>query len=255
MRGTYVTCARHLARYQRVWLLTLIGRRRAAAEMPPLVRYFPAEYAHAFIERGEVLLRSLSYFRDYEDDGVRSDENEGTLVHHPREELRVTLVASGEQLQLPHRFEATAREGDIFIYCMSTELSRDIAMRFRSDTAVEIVESTKFLARVRSAISLRRRLCGFQLAHGHVRYYEWHEPPGPDWALPDVIAMRKLKTFDWQKEYRFVVPAHGAFDVENVKLTLVPAGYRRPKGVQPYPEIRLKLGNLSQWCRLHTLAR
>ena len=50
--------------------------------MPPLVRYFSEKNAHAFVERGEVLFRALSYFRDYEDKGVRADEHEGTLVQH-----------------------------------------------------------------------------------------------------------------------------------------------------------------------------
>ena len=55
--------------------------------MPPLVRYFNEKNARAFVEQGAVLMRSLSYFRDYEDDGVRSDEFEGTLArmfHHTR---------------------------------------------------------------------------------------------------------------------------------------------------------------------------
>jgi len=38
-----------------------------------LFRYMSAEYAEAFVRRGEILFRSLSYYRDYEDDGVRGD--------------------------------------------------------------------------------------------------------------------------------------------------------------------------------------
>ena len=36
--------------------------------MPSLFRYLSEENAHAFLERGEVLLRALSFYRDYEDE-------------------------------------------------------------------------------------------------------------------------------------------------------------------------------------------
>jgi hypothetical protein len=66
--------------------------------MASLFRYFSARNAEAFIERGEVLFRSLSYFRDYEDAGVRSDEHEGTLVHLPTAGLKVNKVAAARLL-------------------------------------------------------------------------------------------------------------------------------------------------------------
>ena len=94
--------------------------------MPTLVRYFSEENARRFLDQGEVLFRALSYFSDYEDDGVRSDEFEGTLVHLPKEGLRATMVASGQEVDLPYTLESTASEDDIFVYCMSTEVNKDI---------------------------------------------------------------------------------------------------------------------------------
>jgi hypothetical protein len=222
--------------------------------MPPLVRYFSERNARAFVERGEVLFRALSYFRDYEDKGVRADEHEGTLVHRPSDGLKVTLVASGESVALPqHRLESTAKEDKIFVYCMSTELSTSIAQRFEAEVAVEIIEPVKFLTRLRSSLSLRRCLRADQLIHQQVRYYEWHEPPIVDWALPERIAMRKPKSFEWQSEYRFAVPVRDAFRVENVSIKLVPLDAKRPPRTELHPQLLLKLGNLSKFCRVHKL--
>ena len=48
-----------------------------------LYKYFSErKWAEAFIN-GEVLFRSLSYFRDYEDNSVREDHNEGTSIYRP----------------------------------------------------------------------------------------------------------------------------------------------------------------------------
>ena len=221
--------------------------------MPPLVRYFNEDNARAFVEEGAVLMRALSYFRDYEDDGVRSDEFEGTLVHRPLEGLRVKLQATGEEVLLPHTFEATAKEDQIFVYCLSTELSASIAKRFQASVAVEIVEPIQFVAKLRAALNLRKRLRSHQLTHGPVKYYELHEPPIVDWALPERIALRKPKHFDWQHEYRFAVPLGDAFAVENVQTKLVPLGAVRPPREQAHPNLLLKLGNLKRLCHIHRL--
>jgi len=221
--------------------------------MPTLVRYFSAENARKFLDHGEVLFRALSYFRDYEDDGVRSDEFEGTLVHLPKEGLRATTVASGQEVDLPYTLESTASEDDIFVYCMSTEVNADIGERFKADVAIEITKPQVFFSRVRSALALRRRIKADKLMHQEVRYYERHEPPIVDWALPERIAMRKPASFSWQKEYRLAVPLGNAFAVENVQVKLVSLGAPRPPRAQAHPKLLLKLGPLASACRVHKL--
>jgi hypothetical protein len=221
--------------------------------MPPFVRYFNEENARQFLQGGEVLFRALSYFRDYEDDGVRSDPFEGTLAHRPMDGLRVKLTKTGQEVEMPYTLESTAREDDIFVYCMSTAVSREIGQRFGAQVAVEIIRPQEFLARVRSALALRRRLRPEKLVHQEVRYYQQHEPPIVDWALPERIALRKPLSFSWQQEYRLAVPLGDAFAVENVQVKLVPLGAARPPRAQAHPKILLKLGRLANICRSHTL--
>lgn len=221
--------------------------------MPALFRYLSSTNAKAFLERGEVLFWSLSYFRDYEDQGVRADEYEGTLIHRPENGLKLKLVPSGEEVSIPCTLESTAKEDDIYVYCMSTEFKPSIGERFNADVCVEILEPQKFMARVRAALELRARLRVKDIVHGEVKYYERHEPPIVDWALPERIAMRKPKSFEWQKEYRFAVPKGDAFRVENVDVKLVPLGQSRQFRSTTHPQILLKLGSLLKICRVHIL--
>ena len=221
--------------------------------MQPLYRYLSPDRLDSFVREGSVLMRSLSFYRDYEDAGVRADPFEGTLAHRPQDGLNVTMVESGELRSLPYTFESTAREDDIFVYCVSSELSSTIAKKFETPVCVEIHKPVQFLHRLRTALALRSRMRANALVHGDVRYYELHEPPIVDWALPERIAMRKPSDFSWQREYRFAVPLGEAFAVKNVSVKLTPLGAARPPRANAHPSISLKLGNLSGFCRVHRL--
>jgi hypothetical protein len=220
--------------------------------MQSLFRYMSPEYAEALVTKGEVLFRALSYFRDYEDEGIRADEHEGTLVHRPQDGLKIRLVKTGEEIAIPYTFESTAREDEIFVYCVSTECSELLASRFKASACVEIFEPSKFLIYLRAALARHPLIQNHQLVYDTVKYYELHDPPIVDWALPEKIALRKPKAFEWQREYRFVVPVGTAFKVENVAVRLVPLGLRRPPRATSHPEMLLSLGNLSKICRIHT---
>lgn len=220
-------------------------------QVSPLYKYLPKNWAETMIGRGSIKMDALSYFRDYEDAGVRQDEYEGTLVHRPEGGLVVKKVASGEEVPLDYSMEFTAHEDDIFVYCLSTECSASIAKRFGTDCCVEIAHPVKFIARLRNSLALRRQLDLKEMVHGPVRYYEHHEPPIVDWALPERITLRKPKSFDWQHEYRFAVPRNNAFGVENVKMNLVKVGTRRALRQTAHPRMLLSLGSMSKFCRLH----
>jgi hypothetical protein len=223
------------------------------SRMQPLYRYLGPRHVDSFLREGSLLMRSLSYYRDYEDAGVRADPFEGTLAHRPKEGLKVTMVGSGEIRSLPHTLESTAREDDIFVYCVSSELNPETAKQFGTGVCIEIHKPVEFLHRLRTALSLRSRIRASALVHGDVRYYELHEPPIIDWALPERIALRKPRHFSWQHEYRFAVPRGNAFAVENVSVKLVPLGGSRPPRATSHPSIALKLGNLSRFCKVHHL--
>lgn len=89
-----------------------------------------------------------------------------------------------------------------------------------------------------------------QRYHGIVEYRRPDTPPIVKWALPEQISFLKPEAWRWQREYRIVVGRRGAFDVENVQVSLqskemyqVPDSIRGP--------LSLKVGNLSRITSLH----
>jgi hypothetical protein len=219
-----------------------------------IYKYLATEYAERLVNRGEMLFRSLSYFRDLEDGGVRQDEFEGTLRHRPKGGLVITKE-SGEQVTLPHRFESIAKEEAIFVYCFSTELDPSLAQAFGADACVEISNPIKLLSKVKSAIRLRSAVKEKLVPAGLVRYYEDHDPPIVDWALPEKIAMAKRAGYSSQHEYRIAFAEGDAFSVENVQVQLVEENADRHTPNSEHSERLLKLGDLSKICNTHLFKR
>lgn len=219
--------------------------------MSSLYKYLPPKYVEAFIREGAVLFRPLSYFRDYEDAQVRGDEFEGTRLHRPQNGLEITLTATQQKVILPHSFESSAHEDDIFVFCLSTVLSADLAAQFQASVCVEIRNPSKFIAGVRAALLRRPSIKSKMLVHGEVKYYAPDQPPIIDWALPEKIAMSKLSAYIPQQEYRIAFAVNGAFRVENTRLRLVSPSERRAPRAMLHPERLFKLGSLAKLCKVH----
>jgi len=93
-----------------------------------LYKYFSEhKWAEALLD-GEVLFRSLSYFRDYEDKNVRQDQNEGTTVFRPDGGLIFNNLTRGKTFTLhaSHAFESTVKQDDIFVFCLSRSFTDEI---------------------------------------------------------------------------------------------------------------------------------
>jgi len=216
-----------------------------------LYKYLPAKYVKDFLRQGAVLFRSLSYFRDYEDSQVRGDEFEGTRIHRPHNGLEITLTATHERLVLPHAFESTANEDDIFVFCLSTVLSAELAAQFQAEVCIEIMNVGAFVSGIRGALRRRPSIKNKTLLHGPVKYYSPDQPPIVDWALPEKIAMSKLSEYAKQHEYRIAFAVNDAFCVENTRVRLVSPGEHRSTEASVHPERLFKLGNLAKHCNVH----
>lgn len=219
--------------------------------MQTIYKYLPEKYVDNFIKNGAILFRSLSYFRDYEDAQVRGDEFEGTRIHRPQNGLEITLAETQQKIMLPHTFESAANEDDIFIFCLSTIFSSELAAQFNATACIEITTPGRFIGGIKAAIQRRPSIKDKTLVHGKVNYYEKHDPSPIEWALPDKIAMSKLSTYSGQHEFRIAFAVNDAFRVENTKLRLVTPGERRHPRATLHPERILKLGNISKLCKVH----
>jgi hypothetical protein len=96
-----------------------------------IFKYFTEEaHAHAFINKGELLLRTLSFFRAQEDAGVRGDSHDGVLAYAPTEGL-VIKKQDGTGFTLKGgSFNSSVQPDDIFVFCASNECSAALAEKF-----------------------------------------------------------------------------------------------------------------------------
>jgi hypothetical protein len=222
--------------------------------MPSIFKYIPAQYVANFL-RGEVLFRSLSYFRDYEEKQVRGDLHEGTRLHRKPAGLETTNTTTGEKTVIPYSFESSAKGEDIFVFCLSTALSASLAHDFKTNTCIEIHSPAHLIGGIRSALNRRPSVKSKTVLHASVRYYEAGEDPIVDWALPDKIAMSKLRSYESQQEYRIAFAMNDALRIENTSLLLVPLGSEAIRTAVEHPEMLLKVGDLRRRCTVWEFGR
>jgi hypothetical protein len=217
-----------------------------------LYKYIPSKYLDAFVQRGELLFRSLSYFRNYEELQVRGDRFEGKRLFSPASGLEITKTETGEKFLLPWSFEATVQDREILVFCLSKTLSPELAREFNADTCVEITQPELLLARIRSSLQLRRWVRRGRLLHGPVDYYSSEEPPQAEWAVPERMVMRKTIEYTRQAEYRLAFARGDALQVNNVNTQITST----PGAIQPtlegHPEHVLRLGSVAKLCRVHS---
>jgi hypothetical protein len=216
-----------------------------------LYKYFSdRKWAEAFL-KGEVLFHSLAYFRDYEDEGIRNDKNEGTAIYRPEGGLVINNITQGKTFISPgSAFESRANPEEIFVFCTSRVLSDELAARLEMKTCVEIMKIQTFCTRIRNGLRARP---GTILRSGRVEYYEETEGGSPRWALPDMIALSKLKEkYEWQHEYRVLFCSTDALGFEKSSQRLVwgEAKKEAPKPTEHH-EYLVKARSLQDICRLH----
>ncbi len=219
-----------------------------------LFKYLPSKHLEAFVGSGKLLFRSLSYFRNYEELLVRGDRYEGKRLFKPGNGLEITKTESGEKLLLPWAFEATVRDRDIFVLCLSRTLSSELAREFGADVCVEITEPTALLSRVRSALLLRRWVRRGRLLHGPVEYYSPEDPPLAEWAIPERMIMRKTIEYSRQDEYRLAFARGAALQVNNVETQITSTPGLTQPTLDGHPEHMVCVGAIERVCKVHTMA-
>ncbi len=212
-----------------------------------LYKYFTErKWADTFLD-GEILFRSLSYFRDYEDNSVRGDQKEGTSVFRPEGGLIVTNHTQGTAFTMPgFAFEATAKQDEIFAFCVSRSLTDELRTKLKAVACVEILRVQTLCERMRKALPANATFRAER-----VEYYDQSDAPNPRWALHDRIAVSKLENFKWQNEFRFLFCCTDAFGFEKGDYRLVKGDAREaPKPAEHHNHL-LKTQSLCDICRLH----
>ena len=215
-----------------------------------LFKYYDQRiWAEKFLD-GEILFRSLSYFRDCED-AVRGDEYEGSSTFLPKEGLQITNQTRGTQFTLADfAFESTVKAHEIFVFCASRRFGDELVKEFNAVVCVEIEKIPTFCDRVQAALP---PTATFKARR--VDYYPQSQGGTPRWALPDDIATSKLERWAYQEEFRFIFSVTDALGFENVKTQLVRRKTRSAPNPQEHLTHLLKVGNLRDICRLRELQK
>ena len=216
-----------------------------------LYKYIPRQHADPFVQRGEVLFRSLLYFLASED--ARADELEGTHEYAPVGGLEITNHTQGWKRTTPgSSFRSSVKNPDkLFVFCTSQAFERDLAVKFGCDTCVEIADAEKFVLRLRGALRPHPRVKLNTLRCGPVKYYLTDNATETVWPLPDKIIMHKRDAFADEAEYRFAFSLKAdAFKFENVNVNVTTGPTPKIPGAT-YPEMIVRLGPMTDCCRIH----
>jgi hypothetical protein len=205
--------------------------------------YSDRKWAEAFLD-GEMLFRTLSYFRDYEDANVRKDQNEGISRFRPAAGLVGYNHTQGRSFTLPHHaFESSAKADEIFVFCASTVFEENLRARFEAAVCVEITNIAAFCDRVKAALPPTATFFGRR-----VKYYRPTDAPEARWALPDLIATSKFDDYAWQWEYRLIFSLTDALSCEKVTTVLKPDGAADGAKSPEHPTYLLKTRGLRDIC-------
>lgn len=220
-----------------------------------LYKYFSErKWAEAFLN-GEVLFRSLSYFRDLEDNNVRQDQNEGVAIFRPEGGLIINNITQKTTLTLPgHAVESAAKQEEIFVFCVSGSLTDELRERFAAVACIEMLDIRTFCNRIEAALPPEATLPG-PPSHeriGHwVEYYQETEASNPRWALPGRIAASKLNSYAWQEEFRLVFSLTDALGFEKVAICLTHSNARKLPNPSEHHSRLVNAGSLRDIARFH----
>jgi hypothetical protein len=214
-----------------------------------IFKYFSErKWADAFLD-GDVLFRSLSYFRDYEEQEVRGDKYEGTSKFRPAGGLVVNNQTQRTTFILKNfSFQSTVNTDEVLVFCSSRSFTERLRQKFKARACVEILEIKAFCEIVRDALP-----SGASFFASRVQYYPETEVSNPRWALPEKIAVSKLDQYRWQNEYRLVFCETNALNFEKGSFRLVHDSHLQPKASVRHSSRVVKADGMGKICRLLNL--
>lgn len=180
------------------------------------------QHLESFVNKGEVMFNTLSYFLSCEDQ-VRRDYLEGSNVYRPPEGLQITLTETRQTLLDTRVFISKINKPHrVFVFCTSTENSDYLYKKFSATGCVEILNLDAFKKRILHEIKKPiHNIKNKTLLSDAVSYYDSEQEPSARHACPDQIIMSKTLPFSDEKEYRFsFAKDQNAFDVNNIDYSL-----------------------------------
>ena len=176
-----------------------------------LYKYLPSKYVDDVFNRGELLFRNLTYFRQYECD-KRGDPLEGHHRDNPDNDITITNLTIENKIKGDFSFLNTTDSDLIYVFCMSNNYSSDLYKEFDSDICIEVTDVAKYLLRISMKLKHLTSLHKTGLLHDNVKYYSSNKPAEFNIKDPKELAFAKDEAlFGRQHEYRLVFGTDNAF--------------------------------------------
>lgn len=178
--------------------------------MPTLYKYLPSRYVPAFLDRGEILFRNLTYFRQHEGN-VRGDAYEAIHKDHPGTDIVIENLTQGFRSVGKFSFLNSTNSDLIFAFCLSKRRSKVLMAEFECDACIEIFKPDEFIQRVRFVLARLVSVHRVGLLAQPVRYYHPAEPALFDVKEPTQLAFVKNESYREQEEFRLCFGTRQAF--------------------------------------------
>lgn len=203
---------------------------------------------------GQLLFRSLSYFRQVEHAG-RGDIYEGMHVDHPEGGVTITNLSRGTVTKGDFAFINRVRPDLIYCLCFSQRLHPHLFDEFSSDSCVEVTDVSEFLRRVALAVEGLKSPPDWELMHRPVEYYASNQTVQVNIKEPRNLPFFKLSSFSQQSEYRLVAAPSSAFHL--IQEIVDTAAYDFSTGAAggATREIRLQVGSIEDIAIVHKYRR
>lgn len=169
-----------------------------------LYKYISDQFVNDFVEKGLLLFRNLTYFRQYEDNR-RGDPLEGFHRDNPDNDITLSCPYTGRILAKgDFSFLNSINTDLIFVFCMSRVYKEDLYREFETNVCVEITDLEEFEKRARFAVMRLLSAHKSGLLTGYVNYYSHNAPVGFDIKEPKNLAFAKGVHYEHQEEFRLV---------------------------------------------------
>ncbi|MCB2183898.1 MAG: hypothetical protein KQH63_17855 [Desulfobulbaceae bacterium] len=240
------------ANREKWWAAPLLNR-VLKMKIPPekLYKYLPSEFLDNVLNKGELLFRNLTYFRQSEC-RQRGDFLEAHHRDNPDNDITLTIKDTGKQVVGDFSFLNTTDSDHIYVFCLSKSFKKDLCKEFKSDSCIEITNVPEFIRRVRIKLKKLLSVHNNGLLHGSAHYYAQNAPAQFNIKDPKELAFAKDEYFQNQEEYRLIFGNRKAFRL--VQKIVINSKYDfRKEAMQGAPKEKIiVIGNLSDIARIIT---
>jgi hypothetical protein len=212
-----------------------------------LYKFMNSKYVESFLD-GKIYCQTLAFYQRHEAQGTVGDKHEAMRIFAPSGGLRIHNITTNTRFSIQAAFISELLAKEIYVFCVSLCDADPKTIDKAYDTVVHIKNMRKFTRRLRTAV---QTLTGdMALLSRPVSYYAEEDPPGVNWALPDVIATSKRTYFASQTEHRFAIASRKLMKIGNAIQKIQFGELVHDKNISIPDPITVNVGDIRDLCHV-----